>query len=124
MKRPVICRTVRKDNTIIYDSNLYSVPLGTYAAQPEVRIETLDSPMTILKTAEISNASKRRLKCLHKAALVVVDEVGFMPLSPAEANLFFGFISAMSERTSLIFFNKGFRVGRLPWQYRHYHRYP
>ena len=38
------------------------------------------SIMTILKTAEISSASKRRLKYLHKAALVVVDEVGFMPL--------------------------------------------
>lgn len=25
-----ICRTVRKDNTIIYDSNRYSVPLGTF----------------------------------------------------------------------------------------------
>ncbi len=25
VKRPVICRTVRKDNTIIYDSNRYSV---------------------------------------------------------------------------------------------------
>ena len=69
----------------------------------------LDNLMTILKTAEISSASKRRLKYLHKAALVVVDEVGFMPLSPAEANLFFGFISAMSERTSLIITsNKGF----------------
>ena len=37
---PVVCRTVRKDNTIIYDSNRYSVPLGTYNKQPEVRIET------------------------------------------------------------------------------------
>ena len=74
-----------------------------------VAFETLDNLMTILKTAEISSASKRRLKYLHKAALVVVDEVGFMPLSPAEANLFFGFISAMSERTSLIITsNKGF----------------
>ncbi len=67
-----------------------------------VAFETLDNLMTILKTAEISSASKRRLKYLHKAALVVVDEVGFMPLSPVEANLFFAFISAMSERTSLI----------------------
>ena len=74
-----------------------------------VAFETLDALMTILKTAEISSASKRRLKYLHKAALVVVDEVGFMPLLPAEANLFFGFISAMSERTSLIITsNKGF----------------
>ena len=33
IKRPVICRTVRKDNTIIYDSNRHSVPLGTYTTQ-------------------------------------------------------------------------------------------
>ena len=46
-KRPVICRTVRKDNTIIYDSNRYSVPLGTYTTQPEVRIETLDGVLYI-----------------------------------------------------------------------------
>ena len=74
-----------------------------------VAFETLDHLMTIFKTAEISGAGMRRLKFLHKAALVVVDEVGFMPLSPSEANLFFGFISAMSEKTSLIITsNKGF----------------
>lgn len=48
-------------------------------------------------------------KYMRKAALIVVDEVGFMPLSPGEANLFFGFVSSMSERTSLIITsNKGF----------------
>jgi DNA replication protein DnaC len=74
-----------------------------------VAFETLSDLMSILKTAEISGASSRRLKYLRKAALVVVDEVGFMPLTPAEANLFFGFISAMSEKTSLIITsNKGF----------------
>lgn len=47
LQRPVICRTVRKDNTIIYDSNRYSVPLGTYNSQPEVRIETADGILYI-----------------------------------------------------------------------------
>ena len=47
VKRPVICRTVRKDNTIIYDSNRYSVPLGTYTTQRSVRIETLDGTLYI-----------------------------------------------------------------------------
>ena len=152
-----ILRTVRKDNTIIYDSNRYSVPLGTYNTNPSVSreqmlrlsdmawveqaynicflgppgvgktrlalslavrgldlgytvaFETLDNLMTILKTVEISKASKRRLKYLRKAALVIVDEVGFMPLTPTEANLFFGFVSSMSEKTSLIITsNKGF----------------
>ena len=74
-----------------------------------IAFESLSDLMTVLKTTEISGASKRRLKYLRKAALVVVDEVGFMPLTPAEANLFFGFISAMSEKTSLIITsNKGF----------------
>lgn len=74
-----------------------------------VAFETLDNLMKILKTSEISSASKRKIKYLNKVALVVIDEVGFMPLSPVEANLFFGFVSAMSERTSLIITsNKGF----------------
>lgn len=74
-----------------------------------VAFETLDNLMKLLKTAEISGTSKNRLKYLNKAVLVTVDEVGFMPLTPAEANLFFGFVSAMSEKTSLIITsNKGF----------------
>lgn len=44
---PVVCRTVRKDNTILYDSNRYSVPLGTYNSQPEVRIETKEGVLYI-----------------------------------------------------------------------------
>lgn len=74
-----------------------------------VAFETLDDLMKILKTSEISGSSRRRLKYLRKAALIIVDEVGFMPLTPVEANLFFTFVSAMSEKTSLIITsNKGF----------------
>ena len=40
---------------------------------------------------------------------MIVDEVGFLPLDQSEANLFFGFVSSMSERTSMIITsNKGF----------------
>ena len=46
-KQTVICRTVRKDNTVLYDSNRYSVPLDTYNTQKEVRIEPLDGMMQI-----------------------------------------------------------------------------
>lgn len=74
-----------------------------------VAFNTLDELIKILKTSEISAASRRRLKIINKAAMVIIDEVGFMSLSNAEANLFFGFVSSMSERTSLIITsNKGF----------------
>ena len=70
---------------------------------------TLDELITVLKTVQISSLSKRRLKILNRSALVIVDEVGFMPLSNSEANLFFSFVSSMSEKTSIIITsNKGF----------------
>ena len=74
-----------------------------------VAFSTLDELMVTLKTSQISTASKRRIKILNSAALVIIDEVGFMPLSTTEANLFFGFVSSMAEKTSLIITsNKGF----------------
>lgn len=74
-----------------------------------VAFNTLDNLMKILKTSEISASSKRRLKILNSASLIIIDEVGFLPLSCAEANLFFGFISSMTEKTSIIVTsNKGF----------------
>lgn len=38
-KMAVVTRTVRKDNTVVYGSNRYTVPLGTYADNPEVHVE-------------------------------------------------------------------------------------
>jgi len=45
-----ICRTVRKDNTILYDSNRYSVPIGTYDTQKEVQIDAKNGVLRILTT--------------------------------------------------------------------------
>jgi len=74
-----------------------------------VAFETLDNLMKLLKTTQISNVSKRRVSYISKAALVIVDEVGFMPLSQQEANLFFSFVSSMDERVSVVITsNKGF----------------
>ena len=70
---------------------------------------TLDKLIKDLKTELISSQSKRKLKNIYKASLVIIDEVGFMPLNAQEANLFFGFVSEMSEKTSMIITsNKGF----------------
>ena len=70
---------------------------------------TLEELIIDLKTEQIITKSSRRMKNIRKASLIVIDEVGFLPLSTQEANLFFSFISAMSEKTSVIITsNKGF----------------
>lgn len=42
-----IARKVRKDNTILFESNRYSVPLGTYTKEKEVSIEVKDGKLII-----------------------------------------------------------------------------
>ena len=67
-----------------------------------VSFVSLDTLIRQLKTAEISPAARKRMKIHRKAHLIVIDEVGFLPVSHMEANLFFTFISEMHERTSII----------------------
>ena len=70
---------------------------------------TLEGLIRLLKTAEISKPSKTRLSHLHRASLVIIDEMGFMPVSKAEAHLLFSFVSSCYESKSLIVTsNKGF----------------
>ncbi len=44
---PSIMRTVRKDNTILYNSNRYSLPQGTYTKHSEVTIRATQDELTI-----------------------------------------------------------------------------
>src|SRR5699024_2455019 len=44
-----ITRSVRKDNTIWFDSNRYSVPLGTFNKAKEVYIKVMDETLTVIE---------------------------------------------------------------------------
>lgn len=88
-----------------------AVALGYIALDKgySVSFVSLDNLIKELKTAEISSASKRKMGYYKKSQLIIIDEVGFLPVSNAEANLFFTFVSTMHERTSIIITsNKGF----------------
>ena len=62
-----------------------------------------------LKTQEISQKSAARIRWINKCGLVIIDEVGYLPVSKTEANLFFGLVSKLYESASvLITSNKSF----------------
>jgi transposase len=64
-------RTVRKDNTIWYRSNRYSVPYGTYADDKEVLIEVEDGELRIMsRTGDPLGTHKI---CGEKGRLVKLD---------------------------------------------------
>lgn len=55
-----------------------------------------------------TSASARSLRALTSPSLLVIDEIGYLPMGPAEAHLFFQVISARYERGSVIITsNKG-----------------
>jgi len=70
---------------------------------------TMDALVHILKTREISIKSQARLRWIKKCQLLIIDELGYLPVSRGEANFFFALISELYENTSVVVTsNKGF----------------
>jgi DNA replication protein DnaC len=68
-----------------------------------VYFTTLDDLVKNLAAAEPAGKLKQKLRTYtHKSALLVVDEVGYLPLSRREANYLFQLVSARYEKSSLI----------------------
>jgi len=88
-----------------------SICLGIRAVELgyQVSFVTLNELINILKTEEVLAKSKRRLKYIMNSTLVIIDEVGFLPISRQEANMLYQLVSHFYQNTSVIITsNKGF----------------
>lgn len=88
-----------------------AISLAIAAAQAGRRVYygTLVDLITSLEEAKAAGRLTHRLKILTHPALLVVDEIGYLPISPTGAMLFFQLINRRYERASTVFTsNKGF----------------
>jgi DNA replication protein DnaC len=75
----------------------------------KVFFASMDNLIHILKTQEISRSSAARLKWIKECDLLIIDEMGYLPIDRLDANLFFQLISNLFESTSVVITsNKGF----------------
>jgi DNA replication protein DnaC len=81
-----------------------SISLGIKAVEAgySVLFLTLESLMTRLVRAQQENRLERSLKQLVYPKLLIIDEVGYLPLSREDASLFFRLVARRYERGSLI----------------------
>ena len=82
-----------------------AVALGIKACQCgfSVYFTTLDDLVKNLSAAEAAGKLKQKMRTYtHKSALLIVDEVGYLPLSRKEANYLFQLVSVRYEKSSLI----------------------
>lgn len=68
-----------------------------------VCFERMANFVKILDSAETERSAGFRLKNMKKAQLLIIDEIGYTPITKAQANKFFTFISDTHETTSIIF---------------------
>ena len=70
---------------------------------------TMQHLIQCLRTQEIDKRSRCKINRIYKSDLLVIDEVGYLPVTANEGNLFFQLISDLQEQTALIITtNKGF----------------
>jgi len=81
-----------------------AIGLATKAMQKGIKTfyTTLDNLLYMLKTKDTISKSKFRLKYIDECKLLVLDEVGYLPLSAEDAKTIYSFITAYNNKLSLI----------------------
>ena len=81
-----------------------AIGLGVKAIEAGYRVhfQTLDQLMQRLKKAREENRLDRTLRQLTYSRVLIVDEIGYLPLSRDEASLFFRLVNRRYERASMI----------------------
>jgi DNA replication protein DnaC len=88
-----------------------AVTLGVHAVEQGYKVSfvTMEGLIKLLKTEEISVRTRQKLRKIMNSDLVIIDEIGFQPITRLESNLFFQVISNLYEQRSVIITsNKGF----------------
>ena len=88
-----------------------AVALGVEAirAGRSVYFMTLADLITALARAERDGSLRERLRFLCRPQLLIVDEIGYLPVVPGGGNLFFQLVNARYERGAMILTsNRGF----------------
>lgn len=88
-----------------------AIGLGYHACEEGYKVSytTMQSLVQYLRTEEIDRRSRAKMNRIRKSHLLIIDEVGYLPIGATEGNLFFQLVSELQEQASIaITTNKGF----------------
>lgn len=88
-----------------------AIGLGYQACEEGYKVSytTMQSLIKTLRTEDIDRHAGVKMRRIRTSNLLIIDEVGYLPINATEGNLFFQLISELQERTSIVITtNKGF----------------
>lgn len=86
-----------------------AIAVEAVKAGKSVAFSTLADIIASLAKAEREGQLKERIRFLARASLLVVDEIGYLPVTPGGGNLFFQLVNARYEKGAMILTsNRGF----------------
>lgn len=88
-----------------------AIGLGYQACEKGYKVSytTMQSLIKTLRTEEIDRHAGVKMRRVRASNLLIIDEVGYLPINATEGNMFFQLISELQERTAIIITtNKGF----------------
>lgn len=97
---------------------------AAYQCGMSIYFATLDDLVVDHARPKATGRFNRQLQAFLRPALLVVDEVGYLPLDRAEANMFFQLINRRLERGPMIVTSKNLHRGSVGTATRIGHTYP
>lgn len=81
-----------------------AISLGIEAVEKGLTVSfvTMQQLVKLLTTEEENTRSKSRLDKIRKSKLIILDEVGYLPIKPREAGLFFHLLNEVIDKSSFI----------------------
>lgn len=109
-------RRISREGMVSVGGNFYSVPDATRRRAVEVHKAgrgvyfcTLADLLASLARAEREGRLPERIRFFCRPSLLIVDEIGYLPVVPGGGNLFFQLVNARYERGAMILTsNRGF----------------
>lgn len=88
-----------------------AIALGYHACEKGYKVSytTMKSLIQALRTEEIDRKAAIKMRRVRASDLLICDEVGYLPVTANEGNMFFQLVSELQEKTSIVITtNKGF----------------